>query len=93
MNSPSELSSVNPFTPFPVPVVSTKLALAAYIPVVRNVVCGQYSILQQPFPFPDEERLRQKGYPLTSLEVYIFQKLCPQKHQRLDSRILKLEIE
>jgi len=34
MNSPRALSSVNPLTPLPV--VSTKFALAAYIPVVRK---------------------------------------------------------
>jgi len=31
MNSPRALSSVNPLTPLPLPVVRTKLALAAYI--------------------------------------------------------------
>ena len=31
MNSPRALSKVNPLTPLPVPVVSTRLALAAYI--------------------------------------------------------------
>ena len=41
MNSPSALSNVNPFTPFPVPVVRTKFALAAYMPIIRTAASGR----------------------------------------------------
>ena len=61
MNSPRALSKVKPLTPFPVPVVRTRLALAAYMPGVSlRGFCVLYNILQRACLFRDEGHPVQK---------------------------------